>query len=124
MEPKILPPFSERNRGAHLQVDSDFPESARTGLLHLLHDLVEKNYVDGWIALVREIERIARVSPVLYNKESMPDMDRAREKVDELIFALSWDKLYDFCERLYGYLTKKSLHERFRSAQADRVFRL
>jgi hypothetical protein len=107
MEPKILPPFSARNRGAHIQVDSDFPESARTGLLHLLHDLVEKNYVGGWITLVREMERIARVSPVLYNKDSVPDMDRAREKVEKLILGLSWDRLYDFCERLYGYLTQE-----------------
>jgi hypothetical protein len=45
MDPKILPPFSARNRGAHVQIDSDFPESARTGLLHLLHDLVEREYV-------------------------------------------------------------------------------
>src|SRR6266404_9144355 len=100
MESKIVPPFSARNRGAHLQIDSDFPESARTGLLHLLYDFVDKSYVDGWIALVRELERIARVSPVLYDKNSLPDVERARVTADELIFDLPWDKLYDFCERV------------------------
>lgn len=58
MDPKILPPFSARNRGAHVQIDSDFPESARTGLLHLLYDLVEREYVGGWIDLARELERM------------------------------------------------------------------
>ena len=105
MESKIIPPFSARNRGAHLQIDSDFPESARTGLLHLLYDFVEKSYVDGWIPLVRELERIARVSPVLYDKAS--DVERARVTAAELVLELPWDKLYDFCERVYGDLTQE-----------------
>lgn len=106
MDPKILPPFSARNRGAHVQIDSDFPESARTGLLHLLHDLVEREYVGGWIDLVRELERIARVSPVIYNKNSGTAIDRARETAEGLLLDLPWERVYDFCERLYGHLTQ------------------
>ena len=82
---EIAAPFSSRNRGAHLQIDSDFPESARIGLLHLLHELVEKQYVGEWIDLARELERIARRSPVLYSKDSVQSVNRARLSVEELL---------------------------------------
>jgi hypothetical protein len=104
---EILPPFSNRNRGAHRQIDSDFPESARTGLLHLLHDLVEKQYVGGWIDLARELERIARRKPVLYNKDSVQHLNSARVTGEELLVELPWDNVYDFCQRLCGSLAKE-----------------
>lgn len=47
-------PFSARVRGTHHQIDSDFPASARVGLLHLLAELVEKGYIDNWIPFARE----------------------------------------------------------------------
>jgi hypothetical protein len=40
-----VPPFSSRNQGAHAQVDNDCPESTRTALLHLLYDIVERQYL-------------------------------------------------------------------------------
>jgi hypothetical protein len=106
MDPKILPPFSARNRGAHVQIDSDFPESARTGLLHLLHDFVGREYVGGWIELAREVERLARVTPVIYTKDSVPNIAKARVAAEGLLFELPWERVYDFCERLYGHLTQ------------------
>lgn len=104
MAQSISPPFSNRNRGAHMQVDSDFPETARMGLLHLLYALVKKRQVGGWIGLANELERIARVKPVVYNENDLPSIRRAHEQTEVLLMDLPWDKVYDFCERLYAFL--------------------
>jgi hypothetical protein len=103
---QILAPFSSRNRGAHGQIDSDFPENARMGLLHLLYDLVEKQYVVGWIGLARELERIARRKPAYYSKDSLESINTARQTAERLLVELPWDKVYDFCERLHAALTQ------------------
>ena len=58
-----IPPFSARNRGAQPQIDNDFPESARIGLIHLIDRLVSKRYVEDWQAINGELKRIARVLP-------------------------------------------------------------
>lgn len=108
VEPKILPPFSTRNRGAHVQVDSDFPESARTGLLHLLHDLLKQRCVEGWIAVAHELQRIARVKHVIYHKDHLADIESARGTSEKFLLSLSWDKVLDFCERLYDFLAQAS----------------
>ena len=89
-------PFSSRNRGTHGQVDQDFPKSARMGLLHLLNDLDRKRYIEGWEELDLELRRIARMPPLL---TSSP-----RAEVAEVLEELPWEKLYDFCERLYSHL--------------------
>jgi len=89
-----FPPFSARNRGAHARVDNDCPETARIGLLHLLGQLVDKRYVDDWKIIRSELERIARLRPGLNTIE-----------IDELLLGLPWEKVYDFCERLYSHLT-------------------
>lgn len=104
---EIIPPFSNRNRGAHVQIDSDFPESARTGLLHLLHDLVEKEYVSGWIALARELERLARRKPGFYKQTSTDSIYNARVMSEKVLAELPWDTAFDFCERLHGSLAKE-----------------
>ena len=87
-----LPPFSARNRGAKPQIDNDFPESARTGLLHLVSRLVNKGYVENWAAVRQEVYRIGRV--------------RLGDEVgvDEVLYGLPWQKVCDFCERLYSHL--------------------
>ena len=100
MAEEIFPPFSARNRGAHSQIDNDCPESTRIGLLHILHRLVDREYV-GWGDLVGELQRIARFFPDHSN-----DSDTASQL---LVHALPWDKVFDFCERLHGYLTKDVL---------------
>ena len=89
-------PFSSRNRGSHRQVDSDFPESARVGLLHLLNDLEKKNYVESWQEVGLELRRIARLPPI---SASSPKAD-AQKTLGEL----PWERVYDFCERLHGHL--------------------
>ena len=103
-------PFSARNRGAHRQIDNDFPESAQNGLIHILVDLVEKNYVAGWGTIARELQRIARLSPIEYRNGSATSMREARADAEAALAALSWQKTYDFCERLYNYLAQEVGH--------------
>lgn len=97
MAEEIFPPFSARNRGAHAQIDNDCPETARIGLLHLLRGLVDQEYVGGWGAVVGELQRIARVTP---------NPAAQFQYAEELVLILPWDKVFDFCERLYSHLTK------------------
>lgn len=118
MPPNIVPPFSNRNRGAHVQVDSDFPDSARTGLLYLLHDLNRKSYVSSWIPLARELQRIARLSPVAYYELRTEDYSKARADAEKVLLDLAWDKVFDFCERLYGSLAQRSGNETLIDVQA------
>jgi len=91
---EILAPFSARNRGAHAQIDNDCPETTRIGLLHLVYRLVEMKYVDGWKSASGELKRIARIRP---------DIDT---DFDQLLLELRWDRVFDFCERLYGHLAE------------------
>jgi hypothetical protein len=93
---EISLPFSARNRGSAAQIDNDCPETARIGLFYLLRKLVDQSYVAGWNEVRGELQRIARVRP-----EQFDDMD-----VPQLLSALPWDKVFDFCERLYGHLTQ------------------
>lgn len=58
----------------------------------------------GWIGLANELERIARVKPVIYNENDVPSIRSAREQTELLLMDLPWDKVYDFCERLYASL--------------------
>lgn len=97
-------PFSARNRGQHRQIDNDFPSSARTGLMHLMLDLVEREYVTGWHAVARELQRIARLPPVEYNSSSVSDRRQAKADTEGTLETLRWDKIFDFCERLYSHL--------------------
>lgn len=98
------PPFSARNRGAHRQIDGAFPPSARNGLLHLLFDLVEKEYVAGWSAVARELQRLARLSPAEYSNSHVASLKQAKADAEAALAELSWDKTYDFCERLHNHL--------------------
>lgn len=118
MSTNIFPPFSRKNRGTHVQVDSDFPETARTGLIHLLHDLIGQNYVGGWIRVAHELERITRVKPSTYRSNYLPDMDKARASSEELLVEISWDKVLDFCERLYEFLAQEVYDESRSNVQA------
>jgi hypothetical protein len=99
------PPFSARHRGQHRHIDADCPATARNGLLHLLLELVEKEYVGGWEAIAREVQRIGRLPPVAYNS-SHASILRARADAEEALAELGWDKVYDFCERLHNHLAR------------------
>jgi AbiJ-like protein len=100
------PPFSARNRGVHRQIDNAFPPTARNGLLHLLLNLVEKDYVSNWSALARELQRIARLSPTEYDNSKTNGIRQARADTEEALTGLNWDKIYDFCERLHSHLAR------------------
>lgn len=102
-------PFSARNRGQHKQIDNAFPDTARTGLLHLLYDLVDRGYVSGWPALAREIQRIGRYSPVEYSSSTAGDK-QAKSDAESGLPGLSWERTYDFCERLYAHLPRDAGH--------------
>lgn len=115
MASSLKAPFSARNRGPHRQIDADFPTSARNGLLHLLLELVEKNYVAGWIAIARELQRIGRWSPSEYDESLVKDLRQAKDDADGALSALPWEKMYDFCERLYSHLAREVGHEEYQS---------
>jgi hypothetical protein len=93
----VLPPFSARYQGAHAQIENDFPESARIGLLHLIDRLVEKKYVEDARSVTLELQRIARVRSYY---------DDYPAETERLLLSLPWQKVFDFCERLYGHLTQ------------------
>jgi AbiJ-like protein len=99
MAEQIVPSFSARNRGAQAQIDNACPETTRKGLLHLLYALVEKKYVEGWQELVGELKRIARSDP---GEEKYP-----RQIAAELLKTIEWQKVFDFCERLYSHLARE-----------------
>lgn len=103
------PPFSARNRGAHRQIDRAFPPSARNGLLHILFSLVEREYL-GWPAVARELQRIGRLTPVEYSDSHVASLKQAKADAQEALAALSWDKTYDFCERLHNHLARDVGH--------------
>jgi hypothetical protein len=46
--------------------------------------------------VIGELERIARIVP-----------DDRGPGADELLFNMEWDKVFDFCERLYSYLARE-----------------
>lgn len=103
-DPQQQAPFSARNRGQQPRIDADFPETARTGLLHLLLDLVDRDYVSGWDAVTRELQRIGRLAPVSYDSSSVPSRRQAKADAAAALAGLSWEKAYDFCERLHTHL--------------------
>jgi hypothetical protein len=100
-----LPPFSARNRGAHAQIDHDCPQDARTVILHLLHDLVKRNYVDGWESLALECQRLARLKPQEFRYSG-----DAREAVEKMLNSLPWEKVFDLCERLHNHLVQERVY--------------
>lgn len=101
-------PFSARYRGQHHQIDLDFPQTAVNGLMHLLVDLVSKDYVSGWPAIAKELQRIARIAPVDYESSSVSSTRKAKEDSEQALNMLGWQKAYDFCERLHGHLAQET----------------
>lgn len=102
-------PFSARQCGRHQRIDNDFPSTARIALVHLLLGLVERNFVNGWRAIARELQRIDRQPPGSY--ESASGADIAEADAQQILHNLKWDKAYDFCERLHSYLAHDAIDE-------------
>ena len=99
----VKSPFSQRILGSQW-IQNNFPDSARTALIHLLHDLVDSNYVNGWVAIDREIRRIAREEPQIYDRQKVASEQNARLSAEELVKNIEWTKIFDFCERLHSQL--------------------
>jgi hypothetical protein len=97
MAEAIVPAFSARNRGAHSQIDNDCPMTTRIGLLHVLSDLLNRDYVRDWNIVAAELQRIARNEPGF-------ESHLAHTVSRGLLITLDWDKVFDFCERLYEHL--------------------
>jgi hypothetical protein len=97
-------PISQRLVPGKQWVQNDFPITARVALLHLLHDLVERGFVSGWIALDKEIRRISRDEPREYDNSKLEDIQNARSNVKNTLENLKWMTALDFCERIYEHL--------------------
>lgn len=104
-------PFSARNRREKKWIEEDFPASARTGLLHLLCDAVDKDYLSNWPVVAKELRRIARVAPGDYDLSSIQDITQAQVDVEIYLNQLDWEKIYDFCERLYSHLAQRTFYD-------------
>jgi len=107
-----MPPFSARNRQETRWIEEDFPASARTGLLHLLTDAVDRDYVSSWAAVAKELGRMARVAPRAYNLSSYESIEQAKIDVEVELNQLDWERVYDFCERLHSYLAQGIIFNR------------
>lgn len=102
----IQPPFSRRMQGSKAWVQEDWPKTARVALLHLLHELVSRKYVEGWVVIDRELRRISRQAPIPYSEKTARAEETGLESTTELIQKISWQHLFDFCERLHSHLAK------------------
>lgn len=101
-----IPPFSARNRYDKNWIDEEFPSSARTGLLHLLNEVVNKDFVSSWAAVAKEVRRIVRAPPADYDPSVVQSIRQARTDVETYLNKLDRQRVYDLCERLYSHLAQ------------------
>ena len=97
-------PFSARNRHKSSYIDDEFPPTARIGLLHLLYHGTATKYLDDWPAIVSELQRVARLSPKPFKSS---EIAAARAQAEEILLSLRWERVYDFCERIYSLLASE-----------------
>ncbi|MBY0444522.1 MAG: hypothetical protein K2Q15_04845 [Burkholderiales bacterium] len=107
MTDSALIPFSARHSILSKQIDNGFPDTAKSGLTHLLFDLVEREYVFGWTSIAKELQRIARRTPSEFDARKAADIKQAQAVCIEVVGDLHWLKIYDFCERLHGHLARE-----------------
>ncbi|HTZ97614.1 MAG TPA: hypothetical protein VMB18_14530 [Terriglobales bacterium] len=116
-----LPPFSTRNRGDAAQIDGEVPATARVGLLHLLAEAVREDYIAGWHAATTELQRIARLSPLIDWTKN--ESTQAKLNAEEILETLPWAKVYDFCERLHSHLATEIGYSDFNNEYIVRLSR-
>ena len=87
-------PFSVRNRRDVTLIDSDVPASARIALTHLINEAIEKDFISTWSGVGYELQRIAR----------LPRSEIGEFTSTKILNELSWDRVFDFCERMYNEL--------------------
>lgn len=105
-----IPPFSARSRREKEWIEDDFPASARTGLLHLLSYAIDGHYISGWPAIAKELRRLARDSVQTYDLRYTSAEKAAQDDAELNLIALDWDRVYDFCERVYSYLARGAVY--------------
>lgn len=130
-------PFSARISSERARIDEAFPLSARAGLLHLLNEAVNGHYVAGWHSVAKEARRIARTAVRNYDTHTVSDTRAAQEDTEQFINEMSWDRVFDFCERLHsdlatGYsyeydgettvVTTKTQSEEYLARELQRLF--
>jgi hypothetical protein len=81
------------------------------GLVHLLFDLVEREYLPDWMVVARELHRIGRLPLIVYDSSSVSSRKQAQGDAQKALETLDWAKVYDFCERLHGHLPKEVGYE-------------
>jgi hypothetical protein len=69
----------------------------------LLADLVDREYVASWAEVAKELHRTGRLELRSYD-ESLFGIDQAKADATSALEQLPWQKMYDFCERLYSQL--------------------
>lgn len=77
----------------------------------MIFDLVEQRYLPNWAVVARELHRIGRFPLVEYDMTSVVSIKEAKADVKKSLDALRWDRVYDFCERLYSHLPQEIGHE-------------
>jgi AbiJ N-terminal domain 4 len=109
MTDPLQQPFSARNRREKHWIEQDFPASARSGLLHLLGDAIDRGFVSGWHTIAKELRRIARANHQNYDPRSVQSIQRARTDAETYLIDLSWERAYDFCERIHSRLAEDAI---------------
>ena len=85
------PPFSARNRRDIATVDSAFPDTARTGLLHVVAEGVRRDLLPGWSRVAAELYRLARLTPIEYNDRNVSSIEKAKTDSAGALRGLPWD---------------------------------
>lgn len=81
MSEEINPPPAQRfELGQYPVIENDFPASARRGVVVVIAELIRKKHVGSCKALVREVERVARVLP-RYGNIKVADEQRRLEEL-------------------------------------------
>lgn len=96
-------PFDQRlGFNTRAIITNDFPHSARIGLLYVINDLIDRDYVpsgpstnENYRSINQEIARISRSLEVTGDNEIHPQF-----------FSMSWNLVFEFIERLYIRLLK------------------
>lgn len=106
-------PFSVRIGEARKSIADDFPISTRNSLKHLLAELVDLTYIADWGVLAKELDRVLGEAPRDYRINSHIEESALRASTFASIDYLSWEKSYDFCERLYSKIVCHSEYTNF-----------
>ena len=111
MTTALQSPFSVRANRDGAWIEEDFPSSARTGLLHLLNEGVDRSHLSGWHVVAKEVRRITRAPVRNYDPRYVESVKGAKKDAETYLRELDWARVYDFCERLHSDLAEGSTYE-------------